>query len=192
MAEGDDFNLDLSYMDENTGNANGQQQQQENGDYSNTNNIYDDSAELYGDESYDQSNTNGTNGDTKVKSDSSNSTATIKVEDNTTADNSGSRKRKDRDEDEEYSEPTAQNITPRITSATPTPSAHGGYGPQPTHALNIQQLGHNASEELIREWANAVGKEDQIDELKFDEFKPNGKSKGYVQGVAVYTEHRLM
>jgi len=182
MAEGDDFNLDLSYMDENTGN--GQQQQQENGDYNN----YDDSAELYGEESYDQSNTNGTNGthgDAKVKSDSSNSADTMKAEDNASADNSGSRKRKDRDEDEEYSESTAQNITPRVTSATPTPSAHGGYGPQPTHALNIQQLGHNASEELIREWANAVGKEDQIDELKFDEFKPNGKSKGYVQYVRV-------
>jgi hypothetical protein len=34
------------------------------------------------------------------------------------------------------------------------------------------------SEEGIREWANAVGKEDDIEELKFDEFKPNGKSKG--------------
>jgi hypothetical protein len=171
--EGDDFNLDLSYMDENGGDG----QQQQDGDYH-----YDDSAELYGDESYAEDNTahNGTNGSSNIKkesSDSNHALANGKADDNAGADNSGSRKRKDRDEDDEYSE-TAQNMTSRNTSSTPVPSQHGGYGPQPTHALNIQQLGSNLSEESIREWANAVGKEAEIDELKFDEFKQNGKSKG--------------
>jgi len=176
MADNDDFNLDLSYMDENNGDG---QEQQQDGDYG-----YDDSAELYGDESYaaDDSHHNGTNGNANSKNESSSSSNTIvnsKTEESAGADTSGSRKRKERDEDDEYSE-TAQNMTPRHTSSTPVPSQHGGFGPQPTHALNIQQLGHNMSEESIREWANAVGKEAEIDELKFDEFKQNGKSKGSV------------
>jgi hypothetical protein len=172
MAENDDFNLDLSYMD----NADGQQQHNE-AEYN-----YDDSAELYGDQNYDNGSANatagnGANGDAHVKQESSDAAQPdVRTEEGASADTSGSRKRKERDDDE-YSQ-TAQNMTPRQTSSTPVPSSHGGYGPQPTHALNIQQLGHNMSEEGIREWANAVGKEDDIEELKFDEFKPNGKSKG--------------
>ena len=179
MAEGDDFNLDLSYMDGDNGDA--QQQQQQDGDYN-----YDDSAELYGDEGYGQdesTNHNDANGNANAKTDGSATNGTGNTtgnqDDNAGADTSSSRKRKARDDDDEYSE-TAQNVTPRHTSATPGPSQHGGYGPQPTHALDIKQLGHNLSEETIREWANAVGKEADIEELKFDEFKPNGKSKGYV------------
>ena len=171
MAEGDDYNLDLSYMDESNVGADDQQQ---GGDYN-----YDDSAELYGDEHYNEENSNhhaGTNGNTNGNVKHESSDAAVKTEDHSGGDASSSRKRKDRDEDE-YSE-TAQNATPRPASMTPAPSQHGGYGPQPTHALNIQQLGHNMSEESIREWANAVGKEAEIEELKFDEFKPNGKSKG--------------
>jgi hypothetical protein len=174
MAENDDFNLDLSYMDEN--NADGQQQQHD------SNYNYDDSAELYGDEGYAADGTaheasgNGTNGDADMKTESSGPAHTEVKTEGASAQNSSSRKRKERDDDE-YSQ-TAQNMTPRQTSSTPAPSQHGGYGPQPTHALNIQQLGHNASEETIRDWANAVGKEGEIQELKFDEFKPNGKSKG--------------
>lgn len=172
MAENDDFNLDLSYMDEN--NADGQQQQH-GGDYN-----YDDSAELYGDDGYE-----GDGAAHGTSADGSNNNANVKAEtahdegkhEDAAADNSSSRKRKERDDDE-YSQ-TAQNMTPRQASSTPVPSQHGGYGPQPTHALNIQQLGHNMSEETIREWANAVDKENDIEELKFDEFKPNGKSKGY-------------
>ena len=171
MAEGDDYNLDLSYMDEN--NVGGDDQHQ-GGDYN-----YDDSAELYGDENYNEDNSNHTNanGNANGSIKQETSDVNVKTEDNAGGDASASRKRKDRDEDDEYSE-TAQNMTPRHTSSTPAPSQHGGYGPQPTHALNIQQLGHNLSEETIREWANAVGKEPEIEELKFDEFKPNGKSKG--------------
>ncbi|KIW07784.1 uncharacterized protein PV09_01710 [Verruconis gallopava] len=174
MAEGDDYNLDLSYMDENS--AEGHQQHHQDGDYQ-----YDDSTELYGDENYEGDHGNidhAVNGDSNAKVDSVDTAqGEANAEQSAETDASGSRKRKERDDDDDYSQ-TAQNMTPRQTSSTPVPSQHSGYGPQPTHALNIQQLGHNMSEETIREWVNAVGKESEIEELKFDEFKPNGKSKG--------------
>jgi len=188
--ESDDLYLDLSYMDEN-GDA-------QNGNTTSQYAAQDESTDLYGDEAYEHSTTADNSAqdvDSKPKADTPNvngdgsdqkdasyvapseTDQPVKQEQGTAEEPSSSRKRKDRDEDE-YSQTLSQghSQTPRPASTTPMPQQ--GYGQAATNALNIQQLTHNTNEEILREWANAVGREGDIVELKFDEFKPNGKSKG--------------
>jgi hypothetical protein len=198
-AENDDLYLDLSYMDENADST------AQNGN-DNSYNGQGDIPDLYAEETYaditptDQvaqqdlshpaAEASDTNGDQNTKTEYSQD-ANVEdavnenkshTEDASNKTENGSRKRKERDDDDEYSQTMSQGQgqTPRPTSTTPMP--HGSFG-QPTHALNVQQLTHNTSEEEIRELANAVGREADLEELKFDEYKPNGKSKGYVHSI---------
>lgn len=198
-AENDDLYLDLSYMDENGDNAQGSNDNSYNGQ--------GDIPDLYAEETYaditptDQvaqqdlshptADASATNGDQSAaaeaaEDENANTTATESKsypEDASAKPENGSKKRKERDDDDEYSQTMSQGQgqTPRPTSTTPMPQ--GAFG-QPTHALNVQQLTHNTSEEEIRELANAVGREGELEELKFDEYKPNGKSKGYARSSA--------
>lgn len=187
--ETDDLYLDLSYMDENDTSAlNGNDASQYAGQ--------DDSADLYGDEQPQAENIEATDdsaegkdpglhgGDVDNNSEqapavqSEVTEAPVKQE-SYTADTSASKKRKERDDDEEeYSQTLSQgqSQTPRPSSTTPMTQM--GYGQQATDALNVQQLTSNTNEETIREWANAIGRETEIVDIKFDEHKPNGKSKG--------------
>jgi hypothetical protein len=189
--ENDDLYLDLSYMDENDPAA---QTGNDTSEYA----AQDDSADLYADETYDdtnsadkgaqptepnatsQSNANGTDAaqeDAAYANEGDNAQASVSQDQNESTDVGVSRKRKDRDEDE-YSQTLSQgqSQTPRPASTTPMPPQQ--YTQIPLNGLNVQQLPHTMDEETIREWATAVGRENDIEELKFDEFKPNGKSKG--------------
>jgi hypothetical protein len=200
--ENDDLYLDLSYMDENDPAV-------QNGADTSQYDAQDDSADLYADETYDdstaadkgaqasepnasaQSNANETDvaqGDTADATQDDNAHTLANQEQNGGHDIGASRKRKDRDEDE-YSQTLSQgqSQTPRPASTTPMPPQP--YGQIPLNGLNVQQLLHTMDEEIIREWATAVGRENDIEELKFDEFKPNGKSKRYA-GSPFVAPHR--
>jgi hypothetical protein len=192
--ENDDLYLDLSYMDENDPAA-------QNGNDTSQFAAQDDSADLYADETYDesnvadkgaqsseptavnQSNANGTDDaqkDSTYATEGENTQAPVSQDHSASNESGASKKRKDRDEDE-YSQTLSQahSQTPRPTSTTPMPAhQQQGYGQIPLNGLNVQQLLHITDEETIRDWASAVGREGDIEELKFDEFKPNGKSKG--------------
>ena len=179
--DNDESFLDLSYMDENTNEASAQ---------SGTKSEPEDTVDFYDDDfdpnaSAEQTMADApiisaTNGD--VKSEHSDQTIApsadqpMNTDQAPASDTGNSKKRKDRDDDE-YSQSHSVSQTPRPTSSTPM-QQNQGFGQLVTQALDIKQLPQEITEETIREWANVVNAEGDIVELKFDEFKPNGKSKG--------------
>jgi hypothetical protein len=180
--DNDDSFLDLSYMDENNLEANGKpgiQTEQED-----TVDFYDDDFDpsATAGQSLPDAPVSGTsNGDVKsepVSDQTAVPSAEQNVDQTLSQDTSSSKKRKERDDDEySQTQPQSTHQTPRPSSTTPMPPTQS-YGQPATQALDIKQLPHEITEDSIREWANAVGRENEILELKFDEFKPNGKSKG--------------
>ncbi|TID17023.1 Ketol-acid reductoisomerase [Venturia nashicola] len=183
MAFNDNDDLDLSYMDENPNDTNGQStlksEPEDNVDF------YDDDFDpnVNPEQNMADPPAADTNNEEvkaekaeETKPSGENNSANI---DQAPQESNGSRKRKERDDDDEFN----QNQTPSV-SQTPQPSMSTAiqqapsFGQTATQALDIKQLPIEITEETIREWANSVNVENEIDELKFDEHKQNGKSKG--------------
>jgi hypothetical protein len=179
MSFNDNDELDLSYMDENTSDATAQPAHKTEPE---------DTVDFYDDEFDPNANAEQNMGDApaagEVKSEAYEQTNASTEDhpmntDQAPAQDSGSsKKRKDRDDDD-YSQTQSHSVsqTPRPASSTPMQQVHSS-GQIASQALDIKQLPHEINEETIREWANVVNAEGDIVELKFDEFKPNGKSKG--------------
>jgi hypothetical protein len=181
--DNDESFLDLSYVDENTNEASAQSGAKSEPE--DTVDFYDDDFDPNANAEQtmvDAPTTGAINGD--VKSEQSDQTIAPNADqfmnkDHAPAQDAGnSKKRKDRDDDE-YGQTQSHSVsqTPRPTSSTPMQQTQS-FGQLVTQALDIKQLPHEITEETIREWANVVNAEGDIVELKFDEFKPNGKSKG--------------
>lgn len=183
MAFNDNDELDLSYMDENTNEANaasGLKSEPED-----TVDFYDDDFDPNANAEENMADapaTNATNGEVNSEQPdqtiASGEDQSMNTDQASAQDAGNSKKRKDRDDDE-YSQTQSHSVsqTPRPASSTPMQQVQSS-GQTATQALDIKQLPHEITEETIREWANVVNAEGDIVELKFDEFKPNGKSKG--------------
>lgn len=183
MAFNDNDDLDLSYMDENPNETNGQStlksEPEDNVDF------YDDDFDPNANSEQNMADATAVDPNNEEVKDEK--TEEIKpsgenyseITDQAQQESNGSRKRKERDDDDEFT----QAQTPSV-SQTPQPSASTGmqqapsFGQTATQALDIKQLPIEITEETIREWANTVNVENDIEELKFDEHKQNGKSKG--------------
>lgn len=180
MAFNDNDELDLSYMDENTNEASAQSGVKSEPE--DTVDFYEDDFDPNANAEQPMTDAPATNGD--FNSEQPDQTIAPSADQSMNTDQSSapdigsSKKRKDRDDDE-YSQTQSQSVsqTPRPASSTPMPQTQN-FGQLVTQALDIKQLPHEITEETIREWANTVNAEGDIVELKFDEFKPNGKSKG--------------
>ncbi|KAF2397358.1 hypothetical protein EJ06DRAFT_523841 [Trichodelitschia bisporula] len=176
MAEHDDLYLDLSYMDEQGTGQNGETPVEDDGGQQyeagaeqtasgdNSGGYQGDAA----DDGYDRMDSNDA-----PPADSAQHSAQPTPAQVSTPVGSVSSTKKRKAEDDEGSSTT---ITPRPASVVPGSLP----GERPIDAITINQITHNTSEETIRQWANEVGHEQELVELKFDEFKPNGKSKGSV------------
>lgn len=183
MAFNDNDELDLSYMDENTNDASNQgglkSEPEDNVDF------YDDDIDPNTTSEQNMAEApamDAANGETKPEYTQGTNAAgedhSMTTDQTLAQESSGSKKRKERDDDE-YSQTQSQSVsqTPQPASSTPMQQVHSS-GQTATQALDIKQLPQEITEETLREWANTVNAESDIEELKFDEFKPNGKSKG--------------
>ncbi|QDS68136.1 hypothetical protein FKW77_010280 [Venturia effusa] len=183
MAFNDNDELDLSYMDDNPNDTNGhstmKSEPEDNVDF------YDDDFDPNG--NAEQSMADASVVDTNNEEPKDEITGEVKPAaenhfenaDQAPQDSNGSRKRKERDDDDESPQTQTPSVSqtlqpPASTAMQQTPS----FGQTATQALDIKQLPIDVTEETIREWANTVGVENDIEELKFDEHKQNGKSKG--------------
>lgn len=183
MAFNDNDELDLSYMDENPNDANGQ---------STLKSEPEDNVDFY-DDDFDPN----VNSEPNMADAPTVDTINVEVRDEKTEEtkpsgesqfvnpdqapheSNGSRKRKERDDDDELTHTQNPSISQTPQPATSnTVQQSSSFGQTATQALDIKQLPIEITEETIREWANSVNVENEIDELKFDEHKQNGKSKG--------------
>lgn len=183
MAFNDNDDLDLSYMDENPNDTNGQ---------STLKSEPEDNVDFYDDDFDPNANSEQNMADAPAV-DAKNEKLTVEKTEETkpsgenpfgntdqaSHESNGSRKRKERDDDDELPDTQAPSVsqTPQPLTSTAMQQTQS-FGQTATQALDIKQLPIEVTEETIREWANAVSVESDIDELKFDEFTPNGKSKG--------------
>lgn len=183
MAFNDNDDLDLSYMDENPNDTNGQ---------STLKSEPEDNVDFYDDDFDSNVNTEQNMADAPAVDTKDEEVKDEKTEESKSSgenqfantdqarhESNGSRKRKERDDDDDFTETQTPSVsqTPQPPTSTAMQQAPS-YGQTATQALDIKQLPIDITEETIRDWANSVNVENEIDELKFDEHKQNGKSKG--------------